>query len=108
MLNAFSKYDQSIGYVQGMNFIVGALLMHCTEEVAFWLFISLIEDYEMRDIYLPKTPGMFKHCQLLQLMEMEHLGEIFKHLCLMEIQIEMYASDWLFALFSNIIPLTEY
>ena len=26
VLNAFSKYDQSIGYVQGMNFIVGALL----------------------------------------------------------------------------------
>jgi hypothetical protein len=39
---------------------------------------------------------------------MEHLGEIFRHLCLKEIQIEMYASDWLFALFSNIIPLREY
>jgi hypothetical protein len=34
-----------------MNFIVGSLLMHCAEEAAFWLFVSLIEDYEMRDIY---------------------------------------------------------
>jgi len=40
---------------------VGALLKHCTEEVAFWLFVSLIEDYEMRDIYQNRLPGVFKH-----------------------------------------------
>jgi hypothetical protein len=45
VLLAFSKYDSTIGYVQGMNFIVGSLLMHCSEEVAFWLFVSLIEDF---------------------------------------------------------------
>ena len=91
-----------------MNFIVAALLQHCTEEVAFWLFVSLIEDYEMRDIYLQNTPGMFKHCQLLQLLEMEHLPDLFQYLSVKEISIELYASDWLFALFSNIIPLTQY
>lgn len=61
VLNAFSKYFNYIGYVQGMNFIVGALLMHCSEDIAFWLFVSLIEDFEMRDIYQPKLPGLYKH-----------------------------------------------
>ena len=61
VLLAFSKYDSAIGYVQGMNFIVGSLLMHCSEEVTFWLFVSLIEDYEMRDIYMPSLPGLTKH-----------------------------------------------
>jgi hypothetical protein len=65
VLLAFSKYDQSIGYVQGMNFIVGSLLYHCSEEIAFWLFVSLIEDYEMRDIFQPKLPGLYKHSQVL-------------------------------------------
>ena len=51
VLLAFSKYDNTIGYVQGMNFIVGSLLLHCTEEITSWLFVSLIEDYQMRDIY---------------------------------------------------------
>lgn len=51
---------------------------------------------------------MFKHNQLLQLLEMEHLGELFQHMCLKEIQVEMYSSDWLFALFSNIIPISQY
>jgi len=53
VLISLCKYDPSIGYVQGMNFIAGALLYHCSEEIAFWLFISLIEDHEMRDIYMP-------------------------------------------------------
>jgi hypothetical protein len=44
-----------------MNFIVGSLLLHCSEENAFWLFVSLIEDYEMRDIYQPDLPGLKKH-----------------------------------------------
>jgi hypothetical protein len=52
VLLAFSKYDNKIGYVQGMNFIVGSFLLHCSEEIAFWLFVSLIEDYQMRDIYM--------------------------------------------------------
>lgn len=53
ILATFSKYDPKIGYVQGMNFIVGALLYHCSEEIAFWLFVTLVEDHDMRDIYLP-------------------------------------------------------
>jgi len=89
-----------------MNFVVGALLYHCSEEVAFWLFVSLIEDYEMRDIYEPRLPGLFKHSQLLQLLQMEYMNDLFHHLCLHGLQVEMYASDWLFALFSNIMPIS--
>lgn len=66
ILQTFSKYDKTIGYVQGMNFIVGALLLHSTEEVAFWLFVALIEDYQMRDIYQPNLPGLYKHIATLE------------------------------------------
>jgi hypothetical protein len=51
-----------------MNFVVAALLLHCSEVIAFWLFVSLIEDYEMRDIYLPKLPGLFKHSQMIDIL----------------------------------------
>ncbi len=44
-----------------MNFIVGSLLFHTNEVMAFWLFVSLIEDCEMRDIYVHGLPGLFKH-----------------------------------------------
>lgn len=55
LLITICKYDPNIGYVQGMNFVAGALLYHCSEDIAFWLFVSLIEDHEMRDIYMPGT-----------------------------------------------------
>ena len=37
VLLAFSKYDNTIGYVQGMNFIVARLLEVMNEEEAFWM-----------------------------------------------------------------------
>jgi hypothetical protein len=42
----------NIGYVQGMNFIVGFFLYHSEEYISFWLFTSLIEEYDLRQVYL--------------------------------------------------------
>jgi len=36
-----------------MNFIAGFFLYHSDEYIAFWLFIALIEEYELRNIYTP-------------------------------------------------------
>jgi len=36
-----------------MNFIAGSLLFHAEEYIAFWVLVSLFEELEMRDIFLP-------------------------------------------------------
>jgi hypothetical protein len=36
-----------------MNFIVAAILWHADEVSAFWIFVRLMEDHELRDNYLP-------------------------------------------------------
>lgn len=79
VLIAFIKYDTTVGYVQGMNFIVAALLFHCSEEIAFWLFVSLIEDYEMRDIYKPHLPGLYKHTQIINMLIFTNARQIYQH-----------------------------
>ena len=79
VLTSICKYDPRIGYVQGMNFIVGALLYHSCEEVAFWLFVALVEDHEMRDIYMPGLPGLYKHTQIIDILILENLSTIYKH-----------------------------
>jgi hypothetical protein len=48
-----------------MNFIVGALLYHANEVMSFWLFVSLIEDCELRDVYMTGLPGLFKHSHII-------------------------------------------
>jgi len=47
----WSIFDPKVGYVQGINFIVGSLLFHAEEYIAFYLLEMLIGRYEMRDIY---------------------------------------------------------
>jgi hypothetical protein len=82
VLIAYSKYDPQVGYVQGMNFIAGALLYHCSEEIAFWIFALLIKNYGIRDVYLPGLPGLYKHTFVIDSLISKHLHNIFKHLVL--------------------------
>jgi len=35
-----------------MNFMVGFFLFHCEQHVAFWLFVALIEEYGLREIFI--------------------------------------------------------
>jgi hypothetical protein len=51
-------YDQSVGYVQGMNFIAGAMLVHCDESIVFWLLVSLFEKYGVRDVFANNLSGV--------------------------------------------------
>ena len=104
VLSAFSNYDNNIGYVQGMNFIVGSLLLHCREDVTFWLFVALIEDFQMRDIYQPKLPGLYKHMNILEYLLETHLPALSNHLVDTCVGVELYASDWIFALYTNVLP----
>uniref|UniRef100_A0A8C1SGG6 Rab-GAP TBC domain-containing protein n=1 Tax=Cyprinus carpio TaxID=7962 RepID=A0A8C1SGG6_CYPCA len=49
VLKAYSILDRDIGYCQGSVFIVGLLQM--AEEEAFYIFLRLMKDFGMRDLY---------------------------------------------------------
>jgi len=51
VLYAFIKRSPSIGYSQGMNFIVSRLLLVLKEEEAFWVFVMLTECILPLDYY---------------------------------------------------------
>lgn len=88
-----------------MNFIVGALLYHANEVMSFWLFVSLIEDCELRDVYMTGLPGLFKHSHIIGTLVDRHLPDLASHFEQHTLRVEMYASDWIFALFASVIPL---
>ncbi|XP_011623264.1 TBC1 domain family member 10A isoform X3 [Amborella trichopoda] len=43
VLKAYSVYDRNVGYVQGMGFLAGLLLLYMSEEDAFWLLVALLK-----------------------------------------------------------------
>ena len=107
VLTGFSKYDPHLGYVQGMNFIAGALLWHCSEPDAFWLFVSLMEDFNLRENYMASLPGLSKHCQIISLLLMEYLPRLHLHFSEHRVIAEMFATDWCLTLFGSLVPVQD-
>ena len=107
VLRAFSSYDNQADYVQGMNFLVGQLLLHCSDTLAFWLFVEIIEECEVRDIYQTGLPGLTKHSYIIKMLVETHLPKLSEHFDEHNVQPEMYASDWIFSLFSSVLPETQ-
>lgn len=107
VLRAFACYDDQADYVQGMNFLVGQLLMHCSSTLAFWLFLELIETCELRDIYQVGLPGLKKHKAIVEMLVAEHLPSLHVHFEENQVKMEMYAGDWMFAIFTSILPENE-
>ena len=53
ILNAIANHIPELGYVQGMNFIAASLLLIiCDEENTFYVMVSLLEKYKLKDMYL--------------------------------------------------------
>ena len=90
-----------------MNFLVGQLLMHCSDTLAFWLFVELIEEYELRDIYQIGLPGLNKHAYIITHLVKVHLPKLSDHFEEHQVRAEMYASDWIFSLFASVLPETN-
>ena len=51
VLTTFIKRNPTIGYCQGMNFIVGNLLKHLNEQESFWIFTCICENILPLDYY---------------------------------------------------------
>lgn len=107
VLIAYSKYDPGVGYVQGMNFVAGAILWHTGEPEAFWLLAHLMEDRDLRDNYSPQLPGLVKHCQIVQLLLMERLPKLHLLFCQYRIPSELFITDWCLTLFGCVLPAQE-
>ena len=82
-------------------------MYHCNKEAAFGLFVMIIEDYELEEVYLKGVPGLYTLSTMIDklLPQKKSLMEIYAKLKENDIKIEMFATDWMFTLFSNVIPI---
>jgi len=101
------KYT-GIGYVQGMNFLVAGFLYHCSPAVTLGLVSHLFENLQLCDVFAEDLVGVHLHNErLVQLVE-KHLPEFNQFMIDFDIRLEIYSTQWIITLFSQVIPLEEY
>ncbi len=103
VLNAYSIHNPQVGYVQGMNFISGYMLMHACEEDVFWILDALMKKpkYNLADIF---TNGMSRlHLALYQTdMALKKVApKLHVHFEELEITPVLWLPSWILPLFAS-------
>ncbi|KAK9825860.1 hypothetical protein WJX81_005237 [Elliptochloris bilobata] len=107
VLRAYSVYDRQVGYVQGMGFIAGLLLLYMCEEDAFWTMTALLKGAlhaPLEGLFRPGLP-LLQQClfQFSRLIddELPRLGTHFRD---EGVHPTMFCSHWFITLFAYTLP----
>ncbi|KAG2710747.1 hypothetical protein I3843_04G041900 [Carya illinoinensis] len=107
VLKAYSVFDRDVGYVQGMGFLAGLLLLYMSEEDAFWLLVALLKGAvhaPMEGLYLAGLPLVQQYLFQFDHLVREHLPKLGEHFSQEMINPSMYASQWFITVFSYSFP----
>ncbi|XP_071782304.1 ecotropic viral integration site 5 protein homolog isoform X3 [Centroberyx gerrardi] len=105
VMKAYSLVDREVGYCQGSAFIVGLLLMQMPEEEAFCVFVKLMQDYRLRELFKPSMAELGLCMYQFECMIQEHLPELHMHFQAQSFHTSMYASSWFLTIFLTSFPL---
>jgi Rab-GTPase-TBC domain len=101
VLRAYALFNSTVGYVQGQNFIVAALLLYVAEDVAFWMFASLMRIYLLQSNFAPGLPGIEQRCAKLGELVGRHLPDVHRHMEHIGLSTHHFAMKWMLALFQG-------
>ncbi|KAI8005194.1 hypothetical protein LOK49_LG08G01044 [Camellia lanceoleosa] len=103
VLKVYSVFDRDVGYVQGMGFVAGLLLLYMSEEGAFWLLVALLKGTvhaPMEGLYLVGLPLVQQYLFQFESLVRENLPNVGEHFTQEMINPSMYASQWFITVFS--------
>eukprot|EP00271_Cylindrocystis_brebissonii_P002338 TRINITY_DN12888_c0_g1_i1.p1 TRINITY_DN12888_c0_g1~~TRINITY_DN12888_c0_g1_i1.p1 ORF type:complete len:737 (+),score=109.50 TRINITY_DN12888_c0_g1_i1:307-2517(+) len=109
VLKAYSVYDKEVGYVQGMGFLAGLLLLYMGEEDAFWLLVALLKGAvhdPMEGLYLTGLPLVQQYLWQFSALVKEQMPRLGNHLEEEMVNPSMYASQWFITVFSYSFPFS--
>ncbi|XP_060088174.1 ecotropic viral integration site 5 protein homolog isoform X3 [Heteronotia binoei] len=105
VMKAYSLVDREVGYCQGSAFIVGLLLLQMPEEEAFCVFVKLMQDYRLRELFKPSMAELGLCMYQFECMIQEQLPELYVHFQAQSFHTSMYASSWFLTIFLTTFPL---
>jgi len=102
VLYAYASHKPHVGYVQGMNFIVVALLDVVDEIAAFWMLVIIIESW-LPEHFSDAMVGNHVDCRVLAILTAEHLPALAKHLHELDVTVQLLTTRWFLCLWSSVL-----
>lgn len=106
VLKAYSIYDSDLGYCQGLGFPAALFLMYFTDEDAFWMLESVLNQplYNLKDLYTENFPLLRQYFYVLQYLLQTHCPKLFAHFYKLGIKPELYATRWFMTIWTASMP----
>ncbi len=111
ILKALAIKDQDVGYCQGMNFIVGFLLIisNFNELESFYMMLSLLNytgenHFGIRGFFTQDFPLLKLYLFIFQYFFNKKIPTLKSHFDKLDIPDELWISKWLQTLFTIILP----
>ena len=102
VLEAMCTVKGNVGYCQGMNFILGAMIyLLQSESSAFYMFNCMLNSYELNTLFAYNTPDYQIRVFQLNYYVKKYLTEVYNHFKNNNLSFDLLYSDWLLTLFSN-------
>ncbi|XP_078285570.1 EVI5-like protein isoform X4 [Rhinoraja longicauda] len=105
VMKAYSLVDREVGYCQGSAFIVGLLLMQMPEEEAFCVFVRLMQEYRLRELFKPSMAELGLCIYQFEYLMQDQLPELNVHFRSQSFHTSMYASSWFLTIFLTTFSL---
>ncbi|XP_076837080.1 ecotropic viral integration site 5 protein homolog isoform X2 [Brachyhypopomus gauderio] len=105
ILKAYLVLDQEAVYNQASVFIAGLLLMQMPEENAFCVFVRLMQDFHLRELYRPRAVELGCCVYQLEKLIQEFLPELHSHFRTQALETSMISSAWFLTVFLSCLPL---
>eukprot|EP00116_Pleurobrachia_bachei_P006312 sb/3466574/ len=109
ILMAFCLYRPETGYCQGLNYLVGSLLLatqhpdgELRSEECFWLLVSLIDT--IPDYHTTGMKGIERDCRVLEAYFNKKVPQTWQHFASFRLPIQLFAVKWFICLFVDVLP----
>ncbi|GLV41395.1 uncharacterized protein CBL_06625 [Carabus blaptoides fortunei] len=104
VLLAYAHHNTEVGYCQGLNYIVGLLLLATkSEETAFWLLKVLIEQI-LPKYYISTMSGLITDIEVLSQLVHTRDPEVDNHIQKLGVPWAVITTKWFVCLFAEVLP----
>lgn len=106
VLTAYAGHNPDVGYCQGMNFLVGLLLLAVEQdcERCFWLLLVLLEKVLYPGTFAPNLDGCHVEMGCLGALLAQKQPRLAGHLNACGCEPSLLTTDWYLCLFATSLP----